>query len=527
MKTYKTALYILLMLLGTTLSGHSQGITNNGYITGNSGSYLSLNGNQDLTIKSSTVDRFDVGNLTVDFTGSQTATLSEDSYLSVQNSLVMNDSLILKATSSNVASLITNGTVSGDGRIQQYLAPDEWHMVSSPVTNPVSGVYIDDYLYDWNEVDSVLHWISVVYQTLNQGQGFFAYAATSISSPTTVNFTGSFNTGDINPTISYTPGTGHGKGWNMVGNPYPSSLEWNNSWTKTNIDATIYIWDGATSQYKYFNYNSPGTSTLPNGEIMPGQGFWIKANAASPSITIPNSERLHSTNSFLKNSNNENNILHMTISDGENEDVAFLKLDKNGGQSISSQYDVIKLFGSAEVPAIYSLKTGEKCASNYLPANLEDQKINIGIYTANAGEFTLHFDNLESFDTDILIYLLDKEKNTFTSINELPNYSFFSTKGNHENRFEILFTKSPLSVENMNTDEQKIQMYAYQGHLFLKNNSKKKVNFKAYTLLSQQILTHEVAPHSSSVIELHVRDQYILVQASSDCLNITEKVSLH
>ena len=39
---------------------------------------------------------------------------------------------------------------------------------------------------------------------------------------------------------------------------------------------------------------------MPNGEIPPAQGFWVKANGTSPSITIPESERIHTGSGFYK-----------------------------------------------------------------------------------------------------------------------------------------------------------------------------------------------------------------------------------
>ena len=77
-------------------------------------------------------------------------------------------------------------------------------------------------------------------------------------------------------------------GWNLVGNPTPSTIDWNASsgWTRTNIDSTIYIWDpSAGGSYKTWNGT---TGNLGNGKIAPFQAFWVKANAASPHLKAAN-----------------------------------------------------------------------------------------------------------------------------------------------------------------------------------------------------------------------------------------------
>lgn len=72
-------------------------------------------------------------------------------------------------------------------------------------------------------------------------------------------------------------------GWNLVGNPFAATLDWDDEaeWTKTNMDNTFHIWDAADSTYKSWN----GTAgSHGSGLIAPFQAFWVKANA-SPSLT--------------------------------------------------------------------------------------------------------------------------------------------------------------------------------------------------------------------------------------------------
>ena len=521
MKTYKTALYILLMLMGTSLSGYSQGITNGGFITANGGSYLTLDGS-NFTLTSSTANQFTLDNLVVN----KYTSLKEDSYLTVNTSLVMNDTLCLKATSGNNASLITNGTVSGAGIAEQYLIADQWHMVSPMVSSSVSGVYTGAYLYDWNEVDSILHWISVTYKNLNVGQGYFAYSLSSLPSPTTFYFDGTFNTGNVSPTITYTSGIGKGKGWNMCGNPYPSSLRWDNTWTKTNVDATVYVWDGAAGNYVNYNYTT-GLGGLSNGDIMPGQGFWIKANASSPSMTIPNNKRLHTTNSFLKSASGIENILEMTISDQKRHDYCVLKLDPLGSNSFDATYDAYKLFGLPEAPAIYLIKEKEIASTSYFPEEYENQSISLGFYAGKSGEQKISFDNIDSFDENVLIYLLDKEDGSYTLLNENPNYTFVAQIGRNDTRFEIHFTTSPLEVEESIEESNKIKIYTYEDKLYLRNNSTEKVLFTVVSLLGQPLTQLELEANSSIIKPLNIKAQTLIVQAKSKNLSKVEKVSLH
>ena len=75
------------------------------------------------------------------------------------------------------------------------------------------------------------------------------------------------------------------EGWNLVGNPFGATIDWddNASWTKTNIDPTIYVWDPNTNNYLTWN---GAAGDITDGLIAPFQGFWIKANALNPELEV-------------------------------------------------------------------------------------------------------------------------------------------------------------------------------------------------------------------------------------------------
>jgi|GEM_PF-1220827 len=89
--------------------------------------------------------------------------------------------------------------------------------------------------------------------------------------------------GEVDMNVTYTEAGD--TGWNLVGNPFGATIDWedNASWTKTNIDPTLYVWDPNTNNYLTWN-GSAGDIT--DGLVAPFQGFWIKANAANPELKV-------------------------------------------------------------------------------------------------------------------------------------------------------------------------------------------------------------------------------------------------
>lgn len=107
--------------------------------------------------------------------------------------------------------------------------------------------------------------------------------------------------GTVNPSLSLTKSGVGGTydalndGWNLVGNPYASTVNWdeNSGWARTGLDDAIYVWSdsasGGTGAYLSWNGVS---GTLGSGKISPMQGFWVKANnTGTPSLAIDDTAR--------------------------------------------------------------------------------------------------------------------------------------------------------------------------------------------------------------------------------------------
>ena len=91
------------------------------------------------------------------------------------------------------------------------------------------------------------------------------------------------------------------EGWNLVGNPTPSTINWDaaSGWTKTNMDGTIYVWDPADTVGGYKTWNG-SAGNLGSGLIAPFQAFWVKANGPAPSLQCSNGVKTTGGNFFGK-----------------------------------------------------------------------------------------------------------------------------------------------------------------------------------------------------------------------------------
>ena len=97
--------------------------------------------------------------------------------------------------------------------------------------------------------------------------------------------------GEFTYPVTYT--TAADSGWNLIGNPLYTDIDWDHvSWTKTNMDNSIYVWsDSANGGLgDYLTWNGT-TGSLGEGKISAMQAFWVKANAASPVLKLNEAAR--------------------------------------------------------------------------------------------------------------------------------------------------------------------------------------------------------------------------------------------
>jgi hypothetical protein len=101
-------------------------------------------------------------------------------------------------------------------------------------------------------------------------------------------------TGFINYSGTGTTGNYKVRGFNLVGNPYASSIDWS-TFSNTTSTAAIYglnvtpsIWTFDPKTKNYATYNALTNIATGNGGkiIASGQGFFVQATAASPSLTF-------------------------------------------------------------------------------------------------------------------------------------------------------------------------------------------------------------------------------------------------
>ncbi len=203
--------------------------------------------------------------------------------------------------------------------MQRYLSSGfGYKYFSSPFQAATVNEFADDMtlgsftFYKYDESRTSSGWVS--YNTPGNkstySTGGLCFKFWSESAPNTVDVTGVVNDGSLSVTL-YNHNNTFTQGFNLIGNPYPSPVDWNASsgWTKVNIDNALYYFKASTTdQYggTYSTYiNGISSDGVVNNIIPSMQGFFIHVTDGAWPVTgtlaLNNSVRITNlTHSFTK-----------------------------------------------------------------------------------------------------------------------------------------------------------------------------------------------------------------------------------
>ena len=290
---------------------------------------------------------------------------------------------------------------------------------------------------------------------------FYGYAANfgTTSVEKTADITGVVTNGPLQITL-WNHNRKYTKGFNLVGNPYPSPIDWNASgWTKANIDNAIYFFNaGNTDQYAgvYSSYVN-GISTGNGNNILASmQGFFVHvSNGNYPvngTLGITNSARINNLNPLFRDALIDNRTILRFAANFKTpnpiEDAAVIYFDSQANRSFDKELDALKIANTdVLVPNIYTLSQDSRQLSIFgIPEPTDSiTRIPLGIMTLSDGWINFNAKNISLLPSSLYIYLVDTEKGVTQNLRQEPEYLFYLKAGTYNQRFILVFSLSELS----------------------------------------------------------------------------------
>jgi len=285
-------------------------------------------------------------------------------------------------------------------------------------------------------------------ETLVPGRGYALFARGDLLSSTLWDVRGPVNTGNVTPVslpVTYTSsGNILNDGWNLVGNPFPSTIDWNavSGWTKTNIDASIYVSDNGNASLQYATWNGVTGTNGGSRYIAIGQGFWTKANGSGVPVLQANENiKTAGTQTTFFREGSPENLLRVTMSKELMRDEAVIHFREDATPGFDTHADALKLPNASF--NISSVQDGRKLSINSTYPMGCATEISLNIENSVAGNYQLTFSEYESFSDHLAIRLEDHFTMSHVDARNSSGYNFSITsipESYASGRFKLIFT---------------------------------------------------------------------------------------
>ena len=469
-------------------------------------------------------------------------TINSGSKVGLQGSLVIN------SEANGTGSLLDYGTLTIDSgtTVKRYLTGYSGgtdkihHFISSPVSSqPIQPGFVQNPpasnadFSKYNETDG--QWISAKTATgawnssfesaFSVGRGYLvAYPVNG-----TYEFNGSLNNGSYTVHCTYTTVPGGG-GWNLMGNPYPSSLGWSKV-TKTHVDNALYYYDASIQNFRYFIQLPGDTVGIGSGiaDIPSMQGFMVHAQTGGGSITLNNSMCAHpSTSIFYKSVQESGTLLKLSLSAGNSVpgDEAYIVFRNGPTENFDGDYEALKLYSfNPKVPVIHTLSSDSvELAINALPYTTEPVVVPMHFEVVTDTIYTLNFSGMESFLPETSIILEDLKTNQKIDMRMNPQHSFTGSPADNPERFHIHFSGA-IGVQEQR-GKSPVSIYSYNKAIYIGGPIENEKEVIVFSMIGKQILHQSFNQQGLISIPLTGRQGYYIVKVISSGGCSTGKVFL-
>jgi hypothetical protein len=282
----------------------------------------------------------------------------------------------------------------------------------------------------------------------------------TIPNDVVLDFVGAANTGAVVRSLSFTNnGTPTADGFNLVGNPYPSQIDWQSgSITKTNIANTFWAYSAQSANYGVWNGTLASGTNLVTNIIPIAQGFFVKATSAGATLNFAEAAKSASTgfNFFRDAGQTESPLLRLQALNSNYSDELIVAFDSAANWTANDPDDAPKFFNDRL--SFYSKSSNQVNLTinvgPYPQAFSIADTINLSLFSNNDSttEYTSHqikVTQWRNIPASFNLVLRDNYSNINTDlrVDTIYNFSINTDPASYgNNRFDLIIQKISTGV---------------------------------------------------------------------------------
>ncbi|MCB2408792.1 DUF4394 domain-containing protein [Hymenobacter lucidus] len=424
--------------------------------------------------------------------------------LQVFGNFVAGNNLTLLSNASGTATVVNQGSgvVTGTVVVQRYIAGNNAGLGYRHYSSPIQNATVSEFITpgytpvvnpDYNTVGNTVTPFPTVFgydqaRVTTSGnpapedfeKGFFSPASladpltagrgytVNIPGTETVDFAGTLNNGPI-AVGSLSRGTQTESGWQLLGNPYPSPIDWDLV-GRTNVDGAVYVYrSSGPYEGTYSSYVAGSGGVGINGgtdQIALGQGFFVRVstpNTTNGQVSFANVVRVTDGSSpvFQRGTAATDASVRLELRGSTGPaDEALVYFNTGATAAFDPAFDAYKLTASGAPMLATATSNDVRLSINALPAlTSADVTIPLRLEVAQAGTYSLRASALLNLPTGTYAYLRDAQTGAVVDLAQQASYSFTTSAGTQAPRFTLLLTQAKVLASASATLAQQVSIY--------------------------------------------------------------------
>ena len=431
-------------------------------------------------------------------------------------------------------SYINNGMVAGSGKFEfnRHITNSSslseisgWHFISSPVDGFRSDSIPDYMINQWDEnfgswqfiqqtgdcnpanppvtIDPMEGWSIKLDEDYISNCGFGTGSIIEM-----IGNVSDLHSGSVDIPYTFTPGNPN-IGWNLIGNPYPCSIDPMEIDWPENLNQSLYFWDGNINTY--FSW----AGGVGPEYIAPTQGFFLNATG-NGTFAFYGSERIHDSigGPWLKDKIEDLITLKATAENPEFYDLTYIRELNNSTFEFDKEWDAYKLLAiNSATPQFYTHFGDILYSINTQPDLFE--LIELGFEAGESGTFTI--EAIETSDIEEL-YLEDMYYGSFTDL-LTESYTFDYTIGDIPERFMIHF----FTISVTEVWDSQIKIWSAEKNIMVKTLEETQGKIRVFDLLGQ-IVAQEQINSPTTKIPINTEGHFFIVEVITQDAKVNKTV---
>lgn len=364
------------------------------------------------------------------------------------------------------------------------------------LTNPTTATFTGSNFRGVNDINSdpIFGMNDATYPTTNipVGNGFLCFfrgdrSATTFANETkttyvpqtaTLSATGSVNYGNITVSDWFTPSStdlsytsaSPFAGYNLVGNPYPSSIDWDKLqytslatggiYATSTVSKTIYVLDPVSHNFGAYISGNGGTGGTNNATniIVSGQGFFVVATGTTPvqpQLTFTETAKTTTQNTGANllmgtpvNLANSQFLKLRLAKDTANADETVISFNSQAGAKFNPGLDAPYKSGYGIVSLAGISQDNVQSAIHNIPLpKLQGESVGLNVGVNATGIYSITLKDIVSVPRLYDVWLMDKYKKDSLDMRTNLTYNFNIDKSDTAsfgaNRFTLVIRQNP------------------------------------------------------------------------------------